>query len=159
MARPIQNVKEAMITSDTQLESPKPVPTGEAPKDDLAVNSHPADGTGAPVFDGELHHTERPNVNAMREAIETQSEMEVGKSVDQKQEEVKAEKEVTVEKGSGTQIIINIAGKQKRLGFTNKEAATTFIKDASEKFGKKFKLVAASVITMKPGDRISWKLH
>lgn len=106
-----------MITSDTQMERPKPVPAGEAPKDDLAVNSHPADGTGAPVLDGELHHTERPNVNAMREAIETQSEMEVGKLVNQKQDEVKAEgKGVTVDKGSGTQIIINIAGKQKNCG-------------------------------------------
>ena len=134
-----------MITSDTQMERPKPVPAGEAPKDDLAVNSHPADGTGAPVLDGELHHTERPNVNAMREAIETQSEMEVGKLVNQKQDEVKAEgKGVTVDKGSGTQIIINIAGKQKNLGFSNKATAVAFIKGATAKFGNKFKMVAAS---------------
>jgi hypothetical protein len=139
--------KEAMITSDTQLETLQEVPAGEAQKDDLAVNSHPADGAegGAPVLDGELHHTERPNVNAMREAIETQDEMEVGKPVDVKQEEIEAEgteKEVTVEKGSGTQIIINIAGKKKELGFTNLATAQAFIKEASVRFGKKFAVLS-----------------
>jgi len=138
--------KKAMITSDTQLETLQPVPTGEAPKDDLTVNSHPANenGDGAPVLDGELHHTERPNVNAMREAIETQGEMEVGKPVAETQAEVKAEagKEVTVEKGSGTQIIINIAGKNKTMNFSNEATAAAFIKGASAKFGKKFKVLS-----------------
>jgi len=149
-----------MITSDTQLES-KPVPQGEAPKDDIGVNSHPADGAagGSPVLDGQVLHTERPNVNAMREAIETQKEMEVGKPVDVKQEEVKSDKAVTVEKGSGTQIIINIAGKEKKLTFSNRATASAFIKGASAKFGMKFKLVASEVVTLKPGDRIGWKTH
>jgi len=140
--------KRAMITSDTQLETVKPVPAGEAPKDDIAVNSHPANGTegGAPVLDGQLHHTERPNVNAMREAIETQSEMEVGKPVETKQEEVKEEESqgVTVEKvdkGTGTQIIINIAGKKKEMTFSNLATAHAFIKGASAKFGDKFSVL------------------
>jgi hypothetical protein len=77
-----EDVKIAMITSDSEL----------------ANNTHPAnnEGTaGAPVLDGELQTPERANVNAMREAIETQSEMEVGKPVEQKQEEVKAEMRLT----------------------------------------------------------------
>ena len=97
----------------------------------------------------------------MREAIETQSEMEVGEPVNTpKQEEVKAEsgKEVSVDKGSGTQIIINIAGKQKKLTFSNQATADAFVKGASAKFGDKFK-VAAEEITLKPGDHISWHLH
>ena len=49
-----------------------------------------------------------------------------------------------MEKGNGTQIIINVAGKQKSLGFSNKATAVAFIKGATAKFGSKFKMVAAS---------------
>lgn len=119
--------KKAMITSDAEL----------------ANNTHPADGNvGAPVLDGKLEHTERPNVNAVREALETQAEMEVGKPIAEKQQEIKEEKaeekSVSVEKGSGTQIIINIAGKKaKTMTFSNEATAQAFIKSASEKFGDK----------------------
>jgi hypothetical protein len=63
-----------------------------------------------PVLGGNLQHTEPPNQNAMREALETQAETEVGKPIAQTETEVKAD--VTpqvVESGSGKQIIINIA--------------------------------------------------
>lgn len=63
-----------------------------------------------------------------------------------------------MEKSGRTQIIINIAGKRKKLGFSNKAVAAVFIRDASKKFGKKFKLIASEVITLKPGDHISWHL-
>lgn len=144
----ITGSKRAMITSDTQLET-LTVPSEEAQKDDIGVNSHPAnEKEGAPVLDGDLHHPERPNVNAMREAIETQSEMEVGKPIEVTQEEVKAEggeEEVTVDvdkDNGGTQIVINISGKRKNLSFSNKATAAVFVKDASAKFGDKFKVVA-----------------
>jgi hypothetical protein len=80
----------------------------------------------------------------MREAIETQAEMEVGTPVTDKQEEVKQDeqKEVTVDKGSGTQIIINIAGKKKVMEFSNVATANAFIKGASTKFGDKFQVVS-----------------
>ena len=160
---PANLAKKAMVTSDTQLETLTEMPVGES-KDDLAVNSHPAEGAegGAPVLDGELHHTERPNVSAMREAIETQDEMEVGKPIDVKQEEVQAEsaeKEVTVEKGSGTQIIINIAGKKKTLAFSNVATAEAFIKGASAKYGDKFSVVASEKVVLEPGCQVRWHLH
>jgi hypothetical protein len=143
--------KQAMIMSDAELET-KPVSSGEAPKDDIAENSHPATPEGgAPVLDGEVHHPERPNVNAMREVIETQAEMEVGKTVEETQAEVKAEEvgdnQITVDKGSGrTQIIINITGKQRTVTFSNVATANAFIKGASAKFGDKFKVIAAPAI-------------
>lgn len=118
-------MKKAMISSDAELQT----------------NAHPATPEGgAPVLDG------RPNVNAMREALEAQDETEVGKPILEKQQELKQEgKAVSVEKGSGTQIIINIAskvaftlnGKKMTREFSTPEVAQAFIKGASAKFGKK----------------------
>ena len=69
-------MKKAMISSDVELQT----------------NAHPATPEGgAPVLDGKLEHTERPNVNAMREALEGQAEMEVGKPIAEKQQELKQE--------------------------------------------------------------------
>jgi hypothetical protein len=139
-----QQEKQGMITSDAQLETMSPAPTGTGgAKDDIGINSSPASTKGGvEVLDGAVHHTERPNVNAMREVIETQVEMEVGKPIEQTQAEVKNEvKEITVDKSSGTQLIINIAGKKKTLMFSNVATANAFIKGASAKFGDKFKVV------------------
>ncbi len=93
-----------------------PGPEAGPSNDELVDNSHTENGA-SPVLDGDIHSPERPNVNAVREAIETQAEMEVGKPIEQKQEEVKADvaaggdgtgKSVTVEKGDGGKVTINI---------------------------------------------------
>lgn len=83
---------------------------GSPSMQELEENSHTENG-GSPVLDGDPHSSERPNVNAMREALETQQEMEVGKPISEKEKELeaKAEKPIEVESGSGKQIIINIA--------------------------------------------------
>lgn len=136
--------KRSFFTSDKQLETKTPE----------MANSHPANPEGgAPVLDGELAQPERPNVNAMREAIETQDEMEVGAPVESVLEDVKAEAAETettvntVETADGkTQIIINVAGKKKTLAFSNVATANAFIKGASAKFGKKFVVIAAPAI-------------
>ncbi len=53
----------------------------------------------APVLPGNLKHPESANVNAMREALETQAEMEVGKPIQEKQVEVQ-----NAEKDSGQEL-------------------------------------------------------
>src|SRR5271170_1682365 len=58
--------------------------------DELIENSHAENG-GSPVLDGEIHSPERQNVTAIKDVIEGQAEMEIGKSIEQKQEEVNAE--------------------------------------------------------------------
>lgn len=87
--------------------------------DELVENSHTENGQ-SPVIDGDLHSPERANVNAMREAIETQAEMEVGKPIAETQQEVKTEEKadaIKIDAQPGKQIIINIAGKKdKPLG-------------------------------------------
>src|SRR5208282_2522647 len=81
--------------------------------DELIENSHTENGQ-SPVLDGDIRPPERANVNAIREVIETQAEMEVGKPIEEKQEEIAAQgdgdkKQVTVDGGGGKTIIINIA--------------------------------------------------
>lgn len=96
--------------------------------DELHENSHEENGIG--VVDGDLKSPERANMNAMREALETQVEMEVGKPIEQKQEEVAMQEKVQdaalaqgagslagggvqeVSAKPGTQIIINVGSKQ-----------------------------------------------
>ena len=137
-----------MIHSDNDLSlklepaSPKDVPPvvpgPEAGKsnDEMYANGHSENGEGgSPMYDGSLKSPERQNVNAIREALETQVEMEVGKPIQQKQEEVeKAEKvqDAALAQGAGaitgapgaagvsevsakpgTQIIINVASVKK----------------------------------------------
>jgi hypothetical protein len=93
--------------------------------------------TGTLVLPGNLESPESGNVNAMREALETQQEMEVGKSIGEKENELEQVQnaakdhgvetdvhvpgvgkveEVTVPKAegnAGTQVIINIASASK----------------------------------------------
>ncbi len=119
---------------DKKLEAVVDGPEAGPSNDELVENSHPADGVegGAPVLDGEIHPTERPNVTAIKDVIEGQSEMEIGKPIEQKQEEVAKQEAVDAAKldaeaaalgaevdgaikvnaQPGKQIIINIAGKQ-----------------------------------------------
>jgi hypothetical protein len=115
---PVGGKKAAeMIHSDNELgqkmEPAVPGPEAGPANDELHENSHSENGA-SPVLDGDLHSPERANVNAIREAIETQSEMEVGVPISEKQEEVKAEeagKSVEIDAKPGKQIIINIASK------------------------------------------------
>jgi hypothetical protein len=168
-----------MITSDTQLESEvlTPAPSsGAVQKDDLDTNASPSSDErgGVAVLDGELEPSERPNVNAMRDALETQAEMETGMLISEKEEELEAKAKTILDEknngaggvevrknnqGGGTQIIINIAGKRKKLEFSSPTSANEFIKGASAKFGDKFHLVAAELVILKPGDHIKWHLH
>jgi transposase len=125
--------KEAanLIHSDSELgqkmelaQQPEHLPGPEAgpSNDELHENTH--EESGVPVTDGGIKSPERQNVNAIREAIETQAEMEVGKPIAQKQEEVIRGEEVRDEKlmnpgatevtaKPGTQIIINVASQSK----------------------------------------------
>jgi hypothetical protein len=97
-------------TSDSQV---LPV-AGQGPSDkELQENSHTENG-GSPVLDGDLHAPERPNVNAMREALDGQDEAEVGMPIVEKEKELAQSeaapgKTVEVNGGeSGAKIIINI---------------------------------------------------
>ncbi len=110
---------------DKKLEPATPEysgPEAGPSNDELIDNSHPADGAkGAPVLDGDIRPPERQNVTAIKDAIEAQSEMEIGKPIEQKQEEVKIEEAaaqaaigqapnaIKVDAQPGKQIIINIA--------------------------------------------------
>jgi hypothetical protein len=106
--------------------------------DEMYANGHAENGEGgSPMFDGNLKSPERANVNAIREALDTQQEMEVGKPIQQKQHEVEMAEKVqdaalaqgagaiaggdaigggtqAVEAKPGTQIIINVASKKKQ---------------------------------------------
>src|SRR5208282_2554765 len=119
-----------------KLEPATPEATAEAgpSHDELVENSHDESGVG--VIDGEIRSPERQNVSAVRDAIEAQAEMEIGKTIGEKEEEMAArgdgpygDKEVKdnaaaggateVTAKPGTQIIINVAGK--------KQAAREFV--------------------------------
>jgi hypothetical protein len=105
--------KADMIHSDSELAT-KMEPAAQAPEagpsnTELVENSHSENGA-SPMLDGDLHSPERANVNAMREAVETQAEMEVGKPIGEKQEEVEAGETMEIDTKPGKQIIINIAG-------------------------------------------------
>ena len=94
-----------------KLEPAVPGPEAGPSNDELHENSHEENGA-SPVLDGDLHSPERANVNAMREALDAQAEMEVGKPVAVKQEELKAEEKaetMQIDAKPGKQIIINIA--------------------------------------------------
>src|SRR5271157_430366 len=93
--------------------------------DELHASGHAENGAnGSPVLDGSMKSPERQNVNAIREALEAQVEMEVGKPIEQKQEEMARAEKAKDEKAMhpsivtdakevsakpGTQIIINVA--------------------------------------------------
>jgi hypothetical protein len=124
-------------------------------------------GGETPVLDGTISNPERPNVNAVREALETQKEMEVGLPIEEKQKNLDAEETKMDVKtdGGGKQIIINIAsegkgpvtsgisdiigvppnfevkydvnGKQGNAKFSSQILADKFIQMAKNKFGKK----------------------
>ena len=95
-----------MIHSDAKLGATIEPTSNE----EIAANSTPENG-GYPLLDGDLHPPEIGNVNAMREALETQAEMEVGKPIADKEAELAAEagKSVEIDAKPGKQIIINIA--------------------------------------------------
>jgi hypothetical protein len=110
-----------------KLEPATPEATAEAgpSHDELVDNSHDESGVG--VLDGEIRSPERQNVSAVRDAIEAQAEMEIGKTIEDKEDEMAArgdgpygDKEVKdtaaqeVTAKPGTQIIINIAGKKEQ---------------------------------------------
>lgn len=104
-----------------KLETATPSAAEAGPShDELVENSH--DESGISVIDGEIRPPERQNVSAVRDAIEAQAEMEIGKSIGEKEEEMEArgdgpygDKEVkdttttTIDAKPGKQIIINIA--------------------------------------------------
>jgi hypothetical protein len=118
-------MEPATPTSAPQVPGPEAGPSN----DELHASGHAENGeNGSPVFDGKMKHPERQNVNAIREALETQVEMEVGKPIQQKQEEMAIKEKVQdaamakgLEPGQvapgaaevtakpGTQIIINVA--------------------------------------------------
>jgi hypothetical protein len=90
--------------------------------DEMHANQH--EDNGVPVMDGNLVSPERQNVTAIKDAIEGKAEMEIGKPISQKQEEVDLATEVRDEKAMhpgatevsakpGTQIIINVGSKKK----------------------------------------------
>src|SRR5208282_3787099 len=54
--------------------------------DELIENSHAENG-GSPVYDGNIHAPERGNITAIKDALETQSEMGVGTTIKEKEEE------------------------------------------------------------------------
>jgi hypothetical protein len=166
-------------------------PEAGASNDELNANQH--EESGVPVTDGGIKSPERQNVNAIREAIETQAEMEVGKPIEVKQDQVNHAVEQSeaklngeapateVSAKPGTQIIINVGSKaakkaaepiggeddskitsgqgggmfggtdlegpqfhvgftfrgtQREASFSTFKEASTFIKNASTKFGK-----------------------
>jgi len=109
-----------------KLEPATPEATAEAgpSHDELVENSHDESGVG--VIDGEIRSPERQNVSAVRDAIEAQAEMEIGKTIEEKEDEMAArgdgpygDKEVNAPAAAtevtakpGTQIIINIGSKK-----------------------------------------------
>ena len=114
------------VPGEAHIDGPEAGPSN----DELHENQHEESGIG--VVDGDLKSPERANMNAMREALETQVEMEVGKPIDQKQQEVAVQEKVqdkalaqgaggiagggatqSVSAKPGTQIIINVASKKK----------------------------------------------
>src|SRR5271154_3002039 len=115
------------VHGEVHIDGPEAGPSN----DELHANSVSLNGPeGSPSFDGDLKHPERQNTNAIREALETQVEMEVGKPIDQKQDEVAMQEKVQdaalaqgagglaggaatseVTAKPGTQIIINVAAK------------------------------------------------
>lgn len=137
--------------------------------DELYANQHLENGV--PVTDGDLKPPERQNINAIREALETQVEMEVGKPIQQKQQEVGMQEKVQdaalaqgagslagdvgvkeVSAKPGTQIIINVGskkeavnlrvnGKDRRFEFSSIAARDAFVKEAFAKFGSKILLI------------------
>lgn len=79
------DLAQKLETSVPEVQGPEAGPSN----DELVENSHVENGQ-SPVLDGEIRPPERANVNAIRETIETQAEMEVGKPIEEKQEEVEA---------------------------------------------------------------------
>jgi hypothetical protein len=113
-AEVITSALETGPTSDEQIIPNQTAEAGPA-TEELNENSHAENGPqGSPVLDGKLKHPERPNVDAMREALDTQVEMEVGKPIEQKQEELESgvgDASKTIEVGGGKEkatIVINI---------------------------------------------------
>src|SRR5271154_398921 len=130
-------------TEVMEQEAHIPGPEAGPSNDELHENAVADQGVGAPIFDGVLKSPERQNVNAIREALDTQVEMEVGKPISQKQDEVAAREQVQdaamaqgVEPGQllpnplagpsaeigakpGTQIIINVASEKEAAIYEN----------------------------------------
>src|SRR5271157_305535 len=154
------------VEGEVHIEGPEAGPSN----DELHANSSPLNGPeGSPAFDGDLKHPERQNTNAIREALETQVEMEVGKPIDQKQEEVAMQEKVQdaalaqgagslaggaaateVTAKPGTQIIINVASwdyPAKKAALLNKTASYSRkeLKQAGKDFLKKLRTAAISV--------------
>lgn len=108
---------------DTLGKPAVPGPEAGPSNDEMHANQH--EENGVPVTDGGIKSPERANVNAIREAIETQAEMEVGKPIVRKQQEVINQTELRDEKAlhpegaaaevsaaPGTQIVINVGSKK-----------------------------------------------
>jgi hypothetical protein len=97
-------------TSDTEV-IPQAAEAGPS-NDEKNLNQH--EENGVPVLDGTRLPNERPNVNAVKETLEAQQEMEVGKPIDEKAEELAAApagESKSIQVPSGANITININAK------------------------------------------------
>src|SRR5271156_1693513 len=143
----------AEVQGEVHIEGPE---AGNS-NDELHENAVDLNG-GSPTFDGDIKHPERQNVNAIREALETQVEMEVGKPIEQKQEEVAVQEKVQdaalaqgagglagdagvqeVSAKPGTQIVINVASwdyPAKKAALLNKTASIS--REELKKTGQEF---------------------
>lgn len=105
------------ISGEAHIDGPEAGPSN----DELHANQH--EENGVPVTDGGIKSPERQNMTAIKDAIETQSEMEIGKPIMRKQQEVEIAEDIRDEKAihpeemevdakPGTQIIINVGSKK-----------------------------------------------
>ena len=113
------------VQGGAHIEGPEAGPSN----DEFHENTH--EEFGVPVTDGKLKPTERPNLTAIKDAIEGKAEMEIGKPVAEKQEEVAIAEAVRDDKAMnpgttqevsakpGTQIIINVGSKSAAKKCTN----------------------------------------
>jgi hypothetical protein len=117
MMEPVASVVDG-VSGVAHIDGPEAGPSN----DEMHANQH--EESGVPVTDGNLVSPERQNVTAIKDAIEGKAEMEIGKPISQKQEEVDIATEARDEKAMhpdqgakevsakpGTQIIINVGSK------------------------------------------------
>jgi hypothetical protein len=116
MMEPVVSVQDG-VSGVAHIDGPEAGPSN----DEMHANQH--EESGVPVTDGNLVSPERQNITAIKDAIEGKAEMEIGKSIEQKQDEVDLATEardqaaanpaatLEVSAKPGTQIIINVGSK------------------------------------------------
>ena len=116
MMEPVVSVVDG-VSGVAHIDEPEAGPSN----DEMHANQH--EENGVPVTDGNLVSPERQNITAIKDAIEGKAEMEIGKSIEQKQDEVDLATEARDEQAQhpgaaqevsakpGTQIIINVGSK------------------------------------------------